>query len=1242
MQNMSHSIPSSITTPTPTLPLLSETHGSPLPVPNKSVFELFQEAFRKNGSKKALTCMHQVPNYLSKLLPPSSSKSPKGEFLPLTAHQNGIDGSKRPNITNGNPNPFPNPSDSLYLSWTFAQLSYASHNLALSLHNGGILPRQTIIALLPNSAAFHVVSYAALELNCTFAPLNPKIVTSGHGQEARHLFEMLKPAVVVVENGAVARQLQEVLGHEEFGSVTITLVAGSAEVSQEGENKTENEDIPHSWQDLENFVAANTHHGNFDPLAVERKDSDVLLVFTTSGTTSLPKGCPWTAKTYRSILYCINELLDLSPTDASIPPRSACFHSPAHHVMGFVFGSPYHLPGLHVVHPSSTFTPSSTLAAIRRERVSDLAAVPALLHALIEHPDLAKTDTTCLKWMLLGATTILPETLKMAYEKLGVERPAEGFGMTETGPANTPRFRDIPLTPPERIVAGPVVPGGKSRVCDPDTREVLPRGVPGELHCGGDMVISEYWVAGGEVNKDAFYTDEQGTWIMTGDQAVMEENGDVKIVGRYKDLIIRGGENISPSSIEDIFLARFDMTAEVVGVPDEIAGEIPVAIIKKRPGQELDVSKLRAVLVKDLGPAWVPEEILRLEDLGLEDYPRTASGKVQKNKLREILREKRTQAIESVEGESMLSILSRAWHRLLSLPAGTLTPQTSVHEWADSLILARFSAALLRETGLLISLSELAEHASIEQQARLLSSRDTAQSSFADIVPKRDGPPGINDIAHVHGDEKRYQRTIQLCNETLAPLGLDWNEVQDVIPMNGTQETFVIYRRPQTSNHRHAWLCPGTSLQELETAIIGAVTHHPMLRSMALYFDSTTPFHATIRPSPTWWSHCLTVVPPIAKATDLPTLVYNDPNLDFACFPGPMFRFVLTHVSESNCAGLVYQGQHSVFDGISLPIFLEDLNTLLISPTKILKPHVPYKAWADSMYLLQDSALAQQSVTWQATRLHGISDHPEALFPKQIAPEWFKGNSEGWIDITTGKPGPPRNPLDTDPVGVKGISAFGQLPDIQVLKVKHGIEGSQIVKAALAVVTTRCTGAEFAMFGQSQAGRSWPFLLDWQVERMPPAMDVDGPAVQGTLVRIPVRKEETVLEMMGRLQEEQKFLNKHAYAPMRQLVKAMNEAVSGEGDFFGDAFRRQIFNWLPVAPEWNLEKLVNMQVESRTDCGVLWNCIMMDQTTLKMNPTWDDAQLRRVEIEEMMAEILRVAEAFAMEENWEKTISQII
>jgi hypothetical protein len=286
---------------------------------------------------------------------------------------------------------------------------------------------------------------------------------------------------------------------------------------------------------------------------------------------------------------------------------------------------------------------------------------------------------------------------------------------------------------------------------------------------------------------------------------------------------------------------------------------------------------------------------------------------------------------------------------------------------------------------------------------------------------------------------------------------------------------------------------------------------------MGLYFDTTTSVHLTIRPSAKWFSHCITFVDPIN------TLAYNDPKLDYAAFPGPLFRFVITHIRDENCAGLVYIAQHSVFDGVSLPLFIEDLNTLLVSPAAVLKPHVPYKAWADNYYNLQDSAIAHTHVAWQARRLQGISSNPETLFPIQQAPEWFKGSSIGWIDSRTGLPGAPRKSLDAEPIGVKGLFIQGKLPDIQALKMQHGIEGSQIVKAALAVVTTKYTKQEYALFGQAQAGRTWPFLLPWQAERMPPAMDVDGPAVQGTINRIPVNYDETVLSMLSRLQAEQLY-----------------------------------------------------------------------------------------------------------------------
>jgi len=356
-------------------------------------------------------------------------------------------------------------------------------------------------------------------------------------------------------------------------------------------------------------------------------------------------------------------------------------------------------------------------------------------------------------------------------------------------------------------------------------------------------------------------------------------------------------------------------------------------------------------------------------------------------------------------------------------------------------------------------------------------------------------------------------------------------------------------------------------------------------------------------------------------------------------------------------------GQHSVFDGVSLPLFLDDFNAMLNDPTTKLKPHVPYKAWADSYYNLQHSPIAKASVDWQTNRLRGISKNPAALFPVQRAPEWFKGFSEGWIDIKTGKPGPPRKALTKNGLGVKGITGEGKLRDIQALKAKHNIEGSQIVKAALAVVTTRHTKLDYALFGQAQAGRTWPFMLPWQANRMPPAMDVDGPAVQGSLNKISVDKSERVLDMLARLQTEQYELNRHAYAPMNQIVAALNgyeterevpnfdgkvkgaawiEGEGGEGDFMRGAFKRQIFNWLPVPPMFEYNRLQKVQVESRTDVGCLWNCIMLDQTTLLVNPTWDDAQLYLEEVEGMLDEILRLAEKFAMEDNWEKNVGDFI
>lgn len=1079
------------------------------------------------------------------------------------------------------------------------------------------------MAFVTNGAEWHVFFRASLELGCAFAPLNPK--TASNAAEARHLMEMLYPSVVLVQDPAVAKKL------ESIANVRVKLFS-----PLEKEMTT-----PPSWEDLSSFMdrAKPLPSDLVEKMNIKRKDGDVVVVLMTSGTTNLPKGCPITNRGYVSQIRAISLMIELEKDDT----RNSLNHSIPFHIMGANSSLTCHAAGLKVVHPAAAFSAQSSIEAIKLERCSDIPGVPAIAHAMIAHESLKGVDTTCVKNVILGAATILPETLRIAMKGLGAERASEGYGMTEMGSCVMHPYGQLTSTIPERVTAGVAIPEAKVRVCVPDSNgEVIPRGVAGELHAGGPQIIKEYWLGATKRSTDAFYDDHEGRWIRTGDQAVMDENGEIKIVGRYKDMIIRGGENISPSAIESLLLSRFDLMAEIVALQDEIAGEIPIAIVKKREGQEVDPFKVRELLVKELGAAWVPEEIIDVESLGVDDYPRTTTGKVQKNKLREIFMKQRESQSTIAAGESMLDMLLRLWTKLLGLRPNTLTAESSVHDWADSLILARFSAVLHREAGHQITLSELMEHGTLAAQAKLLSGRGSSAGSISELKPKRDGPPTVDDMAHARGDPARAKRTEELANKTLSPIGLSWKDVEDTIPMNIIQEMFMEYKRPQTNNHRHAWACPGSNMSGLKEAIEAAVTHHSMLRTMGLYFDNTTSMHLTIRPSAKWFSHCITFVDPVETAEDLNTLVYNDPKLDYAAFPGPLFRFVITHIKDENCAGLVYMAQHSVFDGVSLPLFIEDLNTLLVSPAAVLKPHVPYKAWADNYYNGQDSVIAHTHVAWQAQRLRGISLNPATLFPIQRAPEWFKGSSIGWIDSKTGKPGQPRKSLDANPTGAKGLFIQGKLPDIQALKIQHGVEGSQIVKAALAVVTTKYTKQEYALFGQMQAGRTWPFLLPWQVERMPPAMDVDGPAVQRTINRIPVNSEETVLSMLSRLQAEQLNLNKHAYAPQHHLIAAMEREKEGEGAFLTDALKRQIFNWLPVPPSWELKGLRKVQIESRADCGLLWNFVMVDQTTTMVNPTWDDAQLRKSEVEEMAREILRVAEEFATIGNWGKKVGSVV
>lgn len=419
-----------------------------------------------------------------------------------------------------------------------------------------------------------------------------------------------------------------------------------------------------------------------------------------------------------------------------------------------------------------------------------------------------------------------------------------------------------------------------------------------------------------------------------------------------------------------------------------------------------------------------------------------------------------------------------------------------------------------------------------------------------------------------------------------------------------------------------------------------------MLRTLAIHYDASTPLHVVLRPSSTWFQHCITILDePIDTAADLKRLLWNDPQYDFAAYPGPMFRAVVTHVREENCAGLVYMIQHSVFDGISLEFFLQDLDALLAdtaTSSSLLPQRVPFRAWIESEFQFRTSLAAQTSVQWHINRLRGIHTHHAALFPRQKAPEWFKGDSTGWIDESTGKPGPERKPLcllasseeenqKEEANGVTGLSQKISLPDMHHLKHIHGIDASTVMKAALALLNTKLTGHKVALFAEYFAARnSWPHLPEWMSRVLPQPMEVDGPMVQKVVVAIDVpltggKKGEgegeeggegdSILEFLIKLQKEQDLMKKYVHAPFRDVIDGLDDTTNSTDDAReNDAkttlsiSRRQIFNWLPPPPPSSPSSssqnhhLSKIQQISRTDCGLLWNFLQLPPTNTSTSP----------------------------------------
>ncbi len=348
---------------------------------------------------------------------------------------------------------------------------------------------------------------------------------------------------------------------------------------------------------------------------------DPINIQYTSGTTGFPKGATLTHHNILNNGFFIGETLRYTERDR------VCIPVPFYHCFGMVLGNlACTTHGATMVIPAEAYDPVLTMQAVQQERCTSLYGVPTMFIGELEHPRFKEFDFSSLRTGIMAGSPCPVEVMKKVTSVMHIPEMTICYGMTETSPVSTQSTTDDPL---ERRVAtvGRVHPYVEIKIVDPATGAVVPRGTPGELCSRGYIVMLGYWN-----NEEATrHAIDAARWMHTGDLATMDDEGYVNIVGRIKDMIIRGGENIYPREVEEFLYTHPDISdVQVVGVPSEKYGEEVMAWVKLRDGASVTGDELAGWCKGKIATYKIPRHWKFVDA-----FPMTVTGKIQKFKMRE-------------------------------------------------------------------------------------------------------------------------------------------------------------------------------------------------------------------------------------------------------------------------------------------------------------------------------------------------------------------------------------------------------------------------------------------------------------------------------------------------------------------------------------------------------------------------------------------------------------------------------
>ncbi|MGI9644912.1 MAG: AMP-binding protein [Ilumatobacteraceae bacterium] len=487
------------------------------------------------------------------------------------------------------------------IRWTYQEFADRVADLARGLIGAGLEVGDRVGLWSPNYAEWTLVQYATAEIGVVLVNINPAYRTH-------------ELAYAVQQSGC-----KMLIAAPSFKTSDYRAMA--AEVAPECEAL---ESTIFFWDAEWDALASGSPDvtaADLDDRRAQLSADDPINIQYTSGTTGFPKGA---TLSHRNILNNGRSVAELQGFTAE---DRLCIPVPFYHCFGMVMGnlrSTSH--GATMVIPGDAFDPTAVLETVEAERCTALYGVPTMFIAELAHERFDDFDLSSLRTGVMAGSPCPVEVMKACIDKMHMTDVTICYGMTETSPVSTQTLPDDSLEHRTATV-GRVHPHVEIRIADPDTGATLERGETGEFCTRGYSVMTGYW---DDPARTSAAIDDDG-WMHTGDLGVMADDGYVNIVGRIKDMVIRGGENIYPREIEEFLYTHPDVEdVQVIGVPDERYGEELMACVKIRPGATIADDDVREYCRGRIAHYKVPRYVSFVDD-----FPMTVTGKVRKVEMRE-------------------------------------------------------------------------------------------------------------------------------------------------------------------------------------------------------------------------------------------------------------------------------------------------------------------------------------------------------------------------------------------------------------------------------------------------------------------------------------------------------------------------------------------------------------------------------------------------------------------------------